>query len=422
MKFLVFIGIFLFLALIPASSASVVISEILYDANSSDTGKEFVELYNPTPQEIDLTDWKLQVGNGAEADDWSDEVTFGYVMPAHSFYLIGEANVTGADVVDILDLQNGPDAVRIIDSEGEIVDLVGYGNEGDFDGSGFFEGSPMEDVTSGHSLERRPGFLNPSRGNGYDSNNNSADFLDNPTPEPQNSGVTETPVVVVTRSVLGSYPSDTEVTVTLDYSFNEDQVGLIVKEINPWITGSTPESDFFDGSLSKWLFTDKISIPTGSITYTFVTPSAPGTYSISGGWESVDNNNGTLYIGSSGVSEFTVLSDELSGFVEDVFGRVLGSVLISLGGETSTTDQDGFYTIAMPDAGGTITASLSGYLTEEGTVSPSDTEFDFVGDFGLVPEEVKDPWMLTAVSRWSKDFFGDTKLLEVVHQWANTPA
>src|SRR3989344_2109670 len=87
----------LFLAPWTSASPSVVISEILYNPNGADTaGEEFVELYNPTSQAINLTDWKLEAGNGADGV-WSLQATLNRTIGAFGFYLIGGALVNGTD-------------------------------------------------------------------------------------------------------------------------------------------------------------------------------------------------------------------------------------------------------------------------------------------------------------------------------------
>ena len=115
------------LLLIPSVNAQIVISEVLYDAVGADAGQEFVELYNPLATAQSIEGWQLERGNGANAGDWVTEAVLTGSIPAHSFYLIGEANVTGADLTTNLDLQNGPDAIRLVDDHGEVRDLVGWG-------------------------------------------------------------------------------------------------------------------------------------------------------------------------------------------------------------------------------------------------------------------------------------------------------
>jgi hypothetical protein len=163
----------------PTCSAHVVINEVLYDPEGSDSGYEFVELMNCGASGVLLTGWVLETGNGANPDDWTVEWIGGdldYLDPGEIF-LIGESDVVPApDYETPLDLQNGPDAVRLTEGS-DVVDLVGWG-EPLF--QGYYEGSPAEDVPSGNSLARIPDC--------YDHDANDLDFSPSvPTPGYRNA-------------------------------------------------------------------------------------------------------------------------------------------------------------------------------------------------------------------------------------------
>ncbi len=163
----------------PTCSAQVVINEVLYDPDGSDSGHEFVELMNCGASGVLLTGWVLETGNGANPDDWTVEWIGGdldYLDPG-GIFLIGESDVVPApDYETPLDLQNGPDAVRLTDGS-DVVDLVGWG-EPLF--QGYYEGSPAEDVSSGNSLARIPDC--------YDHDVNALDFSSSvPTPGYRNA-------------------------------------------------------------------------------------------------------------------------------------------------------------------------------------------------------------------------------------------
>ncbi len=102
-----------------AIAGHVVISEVLYDASGVDAGKEWIELYNPTNSDINLDGYAIESGNGANPDDWTSEWvgTASDIIPAHGFFLIGESDVVPKpDYITTLDLQNGPDGVRLNDT------------------------------------------------------------------------------------------------------------------------------------------------------------------------------------------------------------------------------------------------------------------------------------------------------------------
>jgi hypothetical protein len=144
----------------------VVINEVLYDPEGSDTDREFVELAAALgcPADASLAGWVVETGNGARPGEW----TVAWVGGASDRlrdgrFLVAEPGVPGADVTVSLDLQNGPDACRVRGPGGE-EDRVGWGTPLDEE---FFEGAPASDVT-GLSLARQP--------DGRDTEENAEDF------------------------------------------------------------------------------------------------------------------------------------------------------------------------------------------------------------------------------------------------------
>lgn len=165
------------------ADAQIVINEVLYDPDGSDTGLEFAELSNCGREGVPLASWVLESGNGASPDDWTVEWIggdFDYLEPG-AIFLIGEADVQPApDHVTALDLQNGPDGLRLTDGH-KVVDVVGWG-EPLF--QEYYEGSPAADAPSGNSLARVPDC--------FDRDDNSVDFAACPTPTPGRRNVFET--------------------------------------------------------------------------------------------------------------------------------------------------------------------------------------------------------------------------------------
>ncbi|MBN2564407.1 MAG: lamin tail domain-containing protein, partial [Candidatus Eisenbacteria bacterium] len=157
----------------------VLINEVLYDPEGPDTGLEFVELLNCGREGVLLTGWVLETGNGGSTDDWTVEWIGGeldYLEPG-AIFLIGEADVESVpDYVTPLDLQNGPDGVRLSDGIAP-VDVIGWG-EPLF--QEYYEGAPAADVMSGRSLSRSPDC--------YDSDMNTIDLIGSePTPGARNT-------------------------------------------------------------------------------------------------------------------------------------------------------------------------------------------------------------------------------------------
>lgn len=131
------------------------IAEVFYDAVGDDTGSEFVELFNPGPIPFALLGARLEAGDGAGPDRWTVRWTGAVsdTIPAGGRFVIGGALVSPPpDAPAQLDLQNGPDAVRMVWPDGA-AEVVGYGA---LTLAEYFCGAAAPDVASGFSLARIP--------------------------------------------------------------------------------------------------------------------------------------------------------------------------------------------------------------------------------------------------------------------------
>ena len=132
-----------------------IIGEIYYDAAGDDTGFEFVELFNPQATPSPLAGVRLEAGDGAGAGRWTLRWVGGALdtLRGHARFVIGGAHVVPApDAVAELQLQNGPDAVRLVWPDGA-VEVVGYGVHTLPE---YSCGAPAVDVPAGFSLARIP--------------------------------------------------------------------------------------------------------------------------------------------------------------------------------------------------------------------------------------------------------------------------
>ncbi|MFH1439503.1 MAG: lamin tail domain-containing protein [Candidatus Woesearchaeota archaeon] len=166
-----------------AIADNIIITQVLYDPPGADNYKEWVELYNPTDENISLENYSLETGNGASEDSWKKDWVGApeEMIYAKSYYLIGEQDSAAIpDSTVNLDLQNGPDACRL-SFNSQIIDLVGWGEH---DYIGYYEFEPAIDVSDGSSIKR-----NSNNGLFIDSGNNHDDFYENQDPDPQNSGI-----------------------------------------------------------------------------------------------------------------------------------------------------------------------------------------------------------------------------------------
>jgi len=112
----------------------------------------------------------------------------GYIQ-AYGFFLIGgDAVIPVPDVVDTsLRFAAIGGHIALRDSYNNIIDKVGYGNATNP------EGNACPAPPTDNSMERKPGYLNSTAGNGWDSDNNLEDFILRNETEPQNSTIFEYP-------------------------------------------------------------------------------------------------------------------------------------------------------------------------------------------------------------------------------------
>ncbi|MEO5618194.1 MAG: hypothetical protein ABIS67_10515, partial [Candidatus Eisenbacteria bacterium] len=149
----------------------VIVAEVYYDAIGDDTGHEFIELFNPTGAAIGLNGLRLESGDGAGPGRWTPRWTGGLpdsVAPGGRFVIGGALVDPPPGAVASLDLQNGPDAMRLVWPDG-VVEVVGYGTLAHAE---YFCGAPAADVASGLSLARLP--------DAADLGSNAADFAGAP--------------------------------------------------------------------------------------------------------------------------------------------------------------------------------------------------------------------------------------------------
>jgi len=128
------------------ASEHILISEILFNASSTDEGKEFIELYNPLPAAQDLGGWSLKYSKDSATTTTSlasfktSSTEDNVVIPAKGFLLVGlynydSTNYSGkaADIVRSAQLPNGGTSadpqkitVSLYDSDKKIIDSLFY--------------------------------------------------------------------------------------------------------------------------------------------------------------------------------------------------------------------------------------------------------------------------------------------------------
>ncbi|WP_317198226.1 lamin tail domain-containing protein [Hymenobacter terricola] len=194
-----------------AQSTSVVISEVyMAGATGGAYRNDFVELYNKTITNIDLTGYSVQYNPASGGGTYTVISLAGKTIPANGFLLIQFGSASGGTSLPSPDISTGStlanaggrlalvsNTTALADASpanaAGVVDFVGYGTAVTFEGGGT---APA--VASSSSIERKAQVTSTvasmsgagpdvTRGNGYDSNNNNLDFVTRTTPEPQSS-------------------------------------------------------------------------------------------------------------------------------------------------------------------------------------------------------------------------------------------
>ncbi len=188
----------------------VVISEVQIDSidGSGGTGDDWIELYNPTANEIDLTDWHLgRDSNGGNLLTDKMKITDG-TIPKSGFFLVvsasaktelkdlADAEWSGLtfDAHDVLYLANADITDSNPQGDQDVIDILGLeGCEPSTDA----EGSPAPNPVGGESIQRKMSDTEDedSYGPAQDTDDNSADFFIQSDPDPQNSGSSPEPPV-----------------------------------------------------------------------------------------------------------------------------------------------------------------------------------------------------------------------------------
>ncbi|MBI5469835.1 lamin tail domain-containing protein [Candidatus Kaiserbacteria bacterium] len=130
-------SLFVVMVALPLSvNASVVISEFLYDAQGSDTGKEWVELFNTGPNAVDISKWKVSDGsnhvlnappkNGSTGSMTLAPGTYAILAGDAAAFLGAHAGL-GVSIIDTtLSLGNAAGSISIRDASSTVIDSVSY--------------------------------------------------------------------------------------------------------------------------------------------------------------------------------------------------------------------------------------------------------------------------------------------------------
>jgi len=161
---------------IPIVYPKILISEV-QTASASSTHDEFVELYNPSNEAVDLTNWYIQKKTKLANSFLTflpKTVLAGKNIAAHGFFLISHPSSSLAVQVVTDEGLADHNTLVLKNPNGDIVDKVGWGEAGDF------EAQAAPSPESGESIQRKI-----SGSSLIDTENNSDDFEIKDCPSPQ---------------------------------------------------------------------------------------------------------------------------------------------------------------------------------------------------------------------------------------------
>ncbi|MBM3281270.1 MAG: hypothetical protein FJY91_00760 [Candidatus Harrisonbacteria bacterium] len=243
----------------PLISGSALISEVFFDAEGSDTGKEFIELFNPGETAFDLSLASLQFGElGGTIKKKNFEL--GNSIPPHGFFLItiGEGDARDGKKGDMLyksgSLKNASDTIRLV------ADQISLSASSTILDSFHYDIRNFPNFTPGASLERAT-LLGPSSSDCVRSQGDaeySGHFCPAPTfylrslPHSQNFASFKEP---------RAYPEE-----PISYAFTFDSatrsLNLSLSSINPFSykINLIPSTDFFYPSSASQSFSTTTSV------------------------------------------------------------------------------------------------------------------------------------------------------------------
>ncbi len=111
---------------LPVPPRTVLISEVAWAGTKASPYDEWIELYNPTDQTVDLTGWRLRAADG------SPDIALEGAIPPHGYFLLertDDATVSDipADQIYTGSLSNAGERLTLLGPQGEVVDTANAG-------------------------------------------------------------------------------------------------------------------------------------------------------------------------------------------------------------------------------------------------------------------------------------------------------
>lgn len=183
--------------ILPNFVSAVCINQVLYDPEGSESTSEAIELHNPSPTDVDISGWII----ATETSLQDAVIPANSIIKAKGYYLVADTGWNSsknsawrsADHEETITMNNDDSGIALKDSNGTVIDAVGWGNPINIKYSFLYEGTPAMDVKEGKVLLRK-----------QDTNNNSADFIES---VPDFSDPNAIKIVVNVTNVTGNVSS-----------------------------------------------------------------------------------------------------------------------------------------------------------------------------------------------------------------------
>jgi phosphatidylserine/phosphatidylglycerophosphate/cardiolipin synthase-like enzyme len=218
-----------------AAAGSVVINEFEYDTvqDSVDSAWEWIELYNPGAEPVDLGGWRL-------SDNTASDTFPSRILPAGGLLVVAAGPAFydnypayGGEIL-LLDgsvgggLGNTEDRLVLRDAGGVIVDALSYGSDTTYLAC---TGYPCTGVAPGHSLERDPP--------GQDTDT-PADLVDRQPPTP---GLVQAPPPPGSPALVESFYYDGYALYDLDEAVRILNVSGTTLDLGGWRISKEPDAE-----------------------------------------------------------------------------------------------------------------------------------------------------------------------------------
>lgn len=191
-----------------SATEHIVISQIQI-AGTGNTNQEFVELYNPTETNVDMSGWRLAKESSSGASLSNLVASMSGTIDPHKYFLIAHPQYSNPSLsVDRIysssssGIANNNTVILFSDAGHTAIDTVGMGLAVDH------ETVNAPNPAADQSIIRKasetstadtlsPGGVEEHAGNGFDSDNNASDFVLLEAANPKNSSTPQSPPIVI---------------------------------------------------------------------------------------------------------------------------------------------------------------------------------------------------------------------------------